>query len=135
NSPDLLVPQIFRESDSYYLIGFRPADPADGRFHQITVKTSRHALDVRARSGYTAATAVTVGGTSAGPTLATPVREALTGLLPAGITSLDLNSAKMPLTGTPKAAVVLTVGVGAFVSQSSSGPLEIIATAFDTGGR
>jgi VWFA-related protein len=27
NGPDLAVPDIFRESDSYYLIGFRPADP------------------------------------------------------------------------------------------------------------
>ena len=59
NGPDLLVPQIFRESDSYYLIGFRPADPgANGKFHRITVKTTRHGLDVRARSGYTAPAAV-----------------------------------------------------------------------------
>ena len=135
NGPDLLVPQIFRESDSYYLIGFRPGDPgATGKFHRITVKTTRHGLDVRARSGYTAPTAV-VGAPSPGPTLAAPVREALTGLLPAGVTSLDLNAATFALPGTRKATVVLTVGVGAFASQSTSGPLEIVATAFDTGGR
>ena len=56
NGPDTAVPDIFRESDSYYLIGFRPADPgANGKFHRITVKTTRRGLDVRARSGYTAA--------------------------------------------------------------------------------
>ena len=65
NGPDLAVPDIFRESDSYYLIGFRPADPgANGKFHQITVKTTRHGLDVRARSGYTAPTAVVPANSS-----------------------------------------------------------------------
>jgi len=136
NGPDLLVPQIFRESDSYYLIGFRPGDPrASGKFHRITVKTTRHGLDVRARSGYIAPTAVNAGAPPAGPTLATPVREALTGLLPAGVTSLDLNAATFAVPGAQKAAVVLTVGVGAFASEPGSGPLEIVATAFDSGGR
>ncbi len=137
NGPDLLVPQIFRESDSYYLIGFRPGDPAaTGKFHRITVKTTRHGLDVRARSGYTATASVGVGSAPASATLAAPVREALTGLLPAGATALDVNAATFALQGTAKAAVVLTVGVGAFaVGGSGSGPLEIVATAFDTGGR
>ena len=136
NGPDLLVPQIFRDSDSYYLVGFRPADPgANGRFHRITVKTTRHGLDVRARSGYTAPAADVASSHTTNATIAAPVREALTGLLPAGATSLDLNAATFAIPGTQKAAVVLTVGVSAFALQSRSGPLEIVATAFDTGGR
>ena len=81
NGPDLAVPKIFRESDSYYLIGFRPADPgANGKFHRITVKTTRRGLDVRARSGYTAPAAGTPAASpAAGGPVAEPVREALTG--------------------------------------------------------
>ena len=136
NGPDLLVPQIFRDSDSYYLIGFRPADPgANGKFHRITVKTRQHGLDVRARSGYTAPAADVASSPTTNATVAAPVRAALTGLLPAGATSLDLNAATFAIPGTQKAAVVLTIGVGALALQSRSGPLEIVATAFDTGGR
>jgi VWFA-related protein len=137
NGPDLLVPQIFRESDSYYLIGFRPADPgANGKFHRITVKTRRHGLDVRARSGYTAQTSDFASSPATNATMAAPVREALTGLLPADATPLDLNAATFAVPGSQKAAVLLTAGVGAFASEhSGSGPLEIVATAFDTGGR
>jgi VWFA-related protein len=144
NGPDLSVPEIFHESDSYYLIGFRPADTsANGKFHPITVKTTRRGLDVRARSGYLAASAAVsaASATTAGP-MSEPVRAALTGLLPASSAAVDLNAATFAIPGTHKAAVVLTVGVNAFTSQTSGGsgssggsPLEIVATAFDPGGR
>jgi VWFA-related protein len=143
NGPDLSVPKIFHESDSYYLIGFRPADTtANGKFHQITVKTTRRGLDVRARSGYTAATAATPAASATTASLSAPVRDALTGLLPAGSTAIDLNAAAFAIPGTDKAAIALTVGINAFASQASGGngstrgsPLEIVATAFDPGGR
>jgi VWFA-related protein len=144
NGPDLAVPEIFRESDSYYLIGFRPADPgANGKFHRITVKTTRPGLDLRTRSGYTAPSALDPGDTTpTGSTMREPVREALTGLLPVGATTVDMTAATFAVPGTRKSAIVLTVGVGPFAAESSGGagspggrPLEIVATAFDTGGR
>jgi len=144
NGPDAAVPEIFRESDSYYLIGFRPADPAaNGKFHQITVKTTRRGLDVRARSGYTASAAVDPANSPArSGSVPEPVREALTGLLPAGVTAVDLNAATFAVPGSQKTTVVLSVGVNAFATAASAeagaargGPLEIVATAFDTGGR
>jgi len=141
NGPDLSVPEIFHESDSYYLIGFRPADAsANGKFHQITVKTARRGLDVRARSGYTAASAVRAASATTG-SMSEPVRDALTGLLPAGLTAIDLNASAFAVPGSQKAAIALTVGVNAFAAQTpaangtSRGPLEIVATAFDPGGR
>ena len=144
NGPDTAVPEIFRESDSYYLIGFRPADPgANGKFHRITVKTARRGLDVRARSGYTASVKADPAESPArGAAISEPVREALTGLLPAAATSVDLNASTFAVPGSQKAAVVLSVGVNAFAAAASAGeggtgggPLEIVATAFDTGGR
>jgi VWFA-related protein len=144
NGPDLAVPEVFRESDSYYLIGFRPGNPrGDGKFHRIAVQTGRHGLDVRARSGYTAAAAVSAAAPAAS-TSALPkgVSEAITGLLPATGASVDLNAAAFAAPETTHASVALSVGVGAFASPAGApqqavagGPLEIIATAFDTGGR
>jgi len=144
NGPDVAVPQLFRESDSYYLIGFRPADPAaSGKFHRITVKTTRRGLDVRARSGYTAPAAGTdPSSPAASAAMPESVREALTGLLPAADTPVDMNAATFAVPGMRKAAVVLSVGVGAFTSNDVVGigaprgaPLEVAAVAFDTGGR
>jgi VWFA-related protein len=144
NGPDLAVPEIFHESDSYYLVGFRPLDrSANGKFHRITVKTNRRGLDVRARSGYTAAAAVDPAGSPAtSSTISEPVRDALTGLLPAGATTVDMTTAMFAVPGAQKAAIALTVGVGAFALPASDGaetprggPLEIVATAFDQGGR
>ena len=118
NQPDLFVPEIFRESDSYYLLGFRPADPSpNGTFHKITVKTTRRDIDVRARSGYTA-------GAAAGPAVAgsatvpEPVREALTGLLPASTTAISMQSATFAGPDS-SAAVVLTWGRRSLDSPSA----------------
>jgi VWFA-related protein len=141
NGPDSVVPEIFRESDSYYLIGFRPADPGpNGKFHQVTVKTRRRGLEVHARSGYTARAAVELAGIGSAA-VSEPVRAALTGLLPASSTPLDLNAAAFAVPGARTAAVVLTIGVKAFADLAAGAPavrgapLEIVASAFDRGGR
>ena len=143
NDPDLAVSDIFRESDSYYLVGFRPAErEANGKFHAITVKVNRRGLDVRARSGYTTTPAPDgTSGPATGNTLSEPLRAAMTGLLPSASLPVDLNAATFATPGSDKGAVVLTVGVGAFASSPSAagarqgGPLEVVASAFDRGGR
>jgi hypothetical protein len=144
NEPDLAVSEIFRESDSYYLIGFRPADlNANGKFHEIAVKTTRRGLDVRARSGYTAPTgAQRAAAGSANSTESEPVRVALTGLLPASDTLVDVNAATFAVPDTGRATIVLTAGVGAFAPELSGAalaiqgaPFEIVVSAFDRSGR
>ena len=140
NGPDLAVPEIFRETDSYYLIGFRPADPSpNGRFHQITVKTARRGLAVHARSGYTAPVATEPAADSPrGTAVSEPVRTALTGLMPASAIPVEMNAATFAVPDAAKAAVVLTVGVEAFAAgpqTARGGPLEVVASAFDRGGR
>ena len=138
NAPDLLVDDIFRESDSYYLIGFRPADPsATGKFHTITVKANRTGLDVRARNGYTAASAPEAPvPTSAPNLLPDPIRASLNGLLPSNRLPLDVSAATLATPGSDRAAVTLAVGVGAFAASARPGvPLEVVAAAFDRRGR
>jgi VWFA-related protein len=148
NDPDRQMSSIFRESDTYYLIGFRPGDAnANGRFHAITVKTSRQGLDVRARSGYTAAPGPRTAP-PAGTALAGPLRAALTGLLPTSGVPLDLNAASFATPGSNKSAVVLTLNGDAFATagaesasaeatpdNSAVAPIDVVAGAFDRGGR
>jgi VWFA-related protein len=43
--------QVARELDSGYLLTFRP-EGDDGKFHEVTVRTSRRGAQVRARAGY-----------------------------------------------------------------------------------
>jgi VWFA-related protein len=54
NTNDLTdgVERIAVESRSYYLLGFSPDVPRDGRFRRLEVKSTRRGLNVRARRGY-----------------------------------------------------------------------------------
>ncbi|MGH9683578.1 MAG: VWA domain-containing protein [Candidatus Acidiferrales bacterium] len=54
NSNDLLagLEKIAREQDEYYLLGFSPANTAEGSCHTLKVKVERGGTEVRARSGF-----------------------------------------------------------------------------------
>jgi len=55
--------RIARESRSYYLLGYTPANKAaDGRFRKIEVKVAREGVVVRARRGYFAPGGAAKGG-------------------------------------------------------------------------
>ena len=51
NSFTAQLSQIFRETGSYYLLGFRSAY-ADGKFRRISVTVNRPGVSVRSRNGY-----------------------------------------------------------------------------------
>jgi VWFA-related protein len=149
NAPDLQVGDIFRETESYYLIGFRPSDPSSsGMFHAIQVKTGRRGVDIHSRSGYYAATppapaasATAAPAASSRATLSAPLRAAIGGVLPDANVSVDVNTATFATPGSSKAAVVMAVGVGGFAAASSDPgagrrvPLQVVTSAFDRGGR
>jgi VWFA-related protein len=46
--------QVTRDASAYYLLGYAPTHPNDGKFHKISVRVKRRGLSVRARSGYLA---------------------------------------------------------------------------------
>jgi VWFA-related protein len=53
NAPWALVPSIFAESASYYLLAIQPAhSTADGSYHRLRVKVARRDVHVHARKGY-----------------------------------------------------------------------------------
>ncbi len=60
NQSDLAgaIKAIVRENGSFYVLGYYPSPaPKDGRFHPIEVKVTRPGVRVRARPGYTSASA------------------------------------------------------------------------------
>ncbi|MEO5739795.1 MAG: VWA domain-containing protein [Vicinamibacterales bacterium] len=60
NDLDRGLKQIVRDSSAYYLLGYTSAVTTDGKFHKINVRLKRPGLQVRARPGYLALSAVEV---------------------------------------------------------------------------
>lgn len=59
NDLDAGLRQIVRDSSAYYLLGYASSEaPADGKFHEIKVRVKRPGVQVRARKGYWAYSAV-----------------------------------------------------------------------------
>src|SRR5262249_46452660 len=53
NDMDDVFRRIVKDNSSYYVLGYRSADPRhDGRFHRVSVKVKRPGLEVRTRNGY-----------------------------------------------------------------------------------
>jgi len=88
NAPGDVVPEIFHESDSYYLLGFRAAVGTDSPgLHKIEVKVKRGDLRVHARNGYR----VDAGAERPAETgLPESLRNALEPLLPAATFPLEV---------------------------------------------
>jgi VWFA-related protein len=58
NDLDKGMKQIVRDSSAYYLLGYTSAVTTDGKFHKLNVRVKRPGLQVRARPGYLALSAV-----------------------------------------------------------------------------
>jgi VWFA-related protein len=142
NAPEEHIPDIFRESDGYYLVAFRQTDSTAGKSHAVTVKVRRPGVSVHTRSGYVSPSTSEASAAPTEPAAPTAVfasaRTALTGLLPAGEVPLAAQAAAFAAPESRRGAVALLVDVGGFAPLSGAapgGPLEIVATAFDRTGR
>jgi Tfp pilus assembly protein PilF len=73
NQFDRAVAQIADEAGNYYVLGYLPPSPADGKFHRIRVKVKRPGVGIRSRRGYTAVprTATVVTASPSGESHAT----------------------------------------------------------------
>jgi hypothetical protein len=53
NSPAASLREVVRNASAFYLLGYASAkNPADGRFHKISVRVKRPGVEVRSRTGY-----------------------------------------------------------------------------------
>jgi VWFA-related protein len=134
NAPEALVPEVFAESHSYYLLGFPAADPTrNGRFHKIEVKVNRPSVSVQTRAGYYAGETRAAGSK---PTVVSPdASAAIDGVLPHTDVPLRVTVAPFALPGKPESAVAIVLNVQQKASTGQSGPIKVLAAAFDRNGR
>ena len=133
NAPEAHVPEVFAESHSYYLLGFPSGDPApNGRFHKIEVKVNRPGVSVHTRAGYYAGETRPAG---LKPIVVSPdASAAIDGVLPRTDVPLRVNAAPFALPGKPESAVAIVLNVQQRLT-GQSGPVKVLAAAFDRNGR
>ena len=135
NAPDVLVPEVFAESQSYYLLAFAPADlDAKDKFHKIEVKVNRRGVSVRTRAGY-----YTEGNArAAASSRMSPDATALEGVLPSTDLPLRVTVAPFAMPGKTESAVAIVVGVEQQTAANGAapgGPVKVLAAAFERHGR
>jgi VWFA-related protein len=134
NDPASEVPGLFRENQSYYLLGFEPATPARvGTVRRVDVKVDRPDVEVRARRGYD----VVAPGAAAPPrTLGAAAPTLFASPLPAS--DVPLQIATVPVAGafsvTPTVVIALTVDEPG-IAWSRADILQVDIRAFTADGR
>lgn len=150
NDPAQSLRSIVKEASAFYLVGYRSQkNPTDGKFHKISVHVKRPGVEVKARTGYFAPSAVEMDTASkkAAAAAAPPeISKALATLVdvPHMATNGDLwAGATRGPDGTPRATVVWTPRDGeaktVVTLRATSddgrvyfeGPMESGNTAFD----
>jgi VWFA-related protein len=127
NAPTSVVPQMFRENSSYYVLGLRADDNADGRFHRLQVKVNRPDVQVRTRAGYFSDKRPR---TKSEQTSA--VERALSGGLPAGDLPVSVSAAPFATAGKPGAALALVARLDHDANLAGEAVIELVAAAFNT---
>ena len=135
NTPEAKVPEIFRESESYYLLAFeRDPNMAADATRPIEIKVNRKGAHVYAQRRYA----------SPPPTLSTgqPLADvraslmaAVAGLLPSAGAPLAITASPFALPAGENAWLNIVIDTGAFARPSASVPLVVRVAAFSPEGR
>jgi VWFA-related protein len=138
NAPQELVPAVFAESQSYYVLGFTPqTSRPDGAHHDIKVEVKRKGVTVHPRKGYDAPSAEAPTVPTAAPGDAPPsLVKAMAGLWPATTVPVEVSAAALPdvnASGTLVAVQLRAQGV----RPADNAPLSVnvLAGAFDRDGK
>jgi hypothetical protein len=128
NDPQDLIPQMFRENSSYYLLGIKPSGRTlDGRFHRLTVRVDRPDAQVRTRAGYYA---IDDRPRTAAKTPVSAAGRALSGGLPMGDLPLSLTVSPFATAGKPGAALAIAARLDVDAALAAGGIVELTAVAF-----
>ena len=131
NAFDKQIRQIFRETASYYLIGFQSAHQ-DGKFRRIDVRTNREGVTVHTRNGYTAAKNGSMENTKkASESL--PLLKALANVLPTP--DVPVRVVVAPFAG-PAGKPVLAIALGvqqslSVTAEPTQEQVELLSVAVD----
>ncbi len=135
NLPEAKVPEIFHESDSYYVLAFEP-DPAakPGATRAIDVKVSARNVHVYTQHQYVAPSLAAPGamrGTGTGVAL----NSALTGLLPTSARPLSLAVSSFAAPEGAGASLALAIDASAFARAGVEVPVESAVLVLNRSGR
>lgn len=121
NYPAADVATAFRESSTYYFVGFRSLTAGNpGDFRKIEVKLNRSGYNVRTRNGYY--------------TPGMPSRLSSTSGLPAGDLPLRASAAVFAVPDRSTADVVVAAGIDPIGDRSVGSTIDLTATALDLDG-
>jgi VWFA-related protein len=136
NSFSSQVGQIFRETGSYYLLGFQSAY-TDGKFRRISVTVNRPGATVRTRNGYYAP-----DSTKTDKNPSAPLFKAMAGVLPnpdiymrASVAPFAVRDRKSGKPDGGGVAIVLGLTQPAPADQRVSHVMDLVATAFTREGK
>ena len=136
------ISEIFRENEAYYLLGFEPATPVDGRLHRIEVTVNRPDLEVRSRRSYQAETKDAVRDKAAAAVSPENkiLHDAIAGLLPEAGLPMRLVTAPLAVPGQRLSDVAVVLGItqpipAAAQSSRITATTELRITAFTPEGQ
>ena len=133
NSFEDQIRQVFRETGTYYLIGFRSAH-RDGRFRRLEVKMTRDDLTVRTRTRYRAPREEGRRRTAKADIL--PVIKSVAGILPSPDVAVRVSAAPFAAGSSDTVALAIVIGVQQPAPEGAERVVEnvqVVAAAFDTG--
>jgi VWFA-related protein len=135
NAPEAKVPEIFRESESYYLLAFErdPNLPADAT-RPLEIKVNRKGAHVYAQRRY-APLPQTLSTGQPLVNVRASLMAAVAGLLPSASAPLALTAPPFALAAGDNAVLSIVIDTGTFAQAAASVPLEVRVAAFSAEGR
>jgi VWFA-related protein len=137
------VAEIYRESHSYYVLGFQPGNTAaDGRFRNIRVQVNRQDVTLQARRGYYAPGRASVQAPGLAG-LSEDLSRAVAGFWPLGSLSVRMAAAPFATADMRSAAVGVVLGVrpgpdlpaASLPNAFPAREVHLLVGAFDRNGR
>jgi len=121
NDPASSVADAFRESSTYYFIGFRTTGSNEKEFHKVEVKVNRPGLQVHTRNGYYP------------PSKHTPA-ETINGI-PSGELPIYTAVASIAVAGRREAEVIFATRIGPEDVAITPRDVALTTTAYDSEGK
>ena len=136
NAPEMKVPEIFQESDAYYVIGYEPSRTLRDEARSIKVNVARSGVQVSAMRSVAASVPSLSAASARAARTPSPLESALSGLLPLARVPLDVAAAAFASANGPDAFVSISVNATSFADGSAAPlPLDFGVSALDQRGR
>src|SRR4051812_27541904 len=121
NDPASSVVDAFRESSTYYFIGFRATSSNEKEFHKIDVKVNRPGVQVRTRNGYY-------------PPSKNAKTETIDGI-PNGDLPIYVTAAPVAVSGRREAEIILATRIASPNGVTAPTEAALTTTAYDSEGK